>query len=860
MLFQIYAPTTEYTDSAVEDFYDLIQLEISMIQRKEVKIFLMGDFNASIGQMISGEENIRGDSSFGNRNSRGSMLLNFVGGLEMKIINSFFKNPNEGKWTWCSPKETKFEIDYIITKHLEMVNKFYIKDDLKFETDHRMIIAELNIENKKQHRRIIQNTPYLKIKKSGENYRENLTDQLNNIPRGKKSVQQYYNEILTCMNKAINIENTMAQQIKLKKVSKKLSEKTKNLIDRREELNRIINKTDQEKEEHKNVRKIARREIRKDINNYEEQAIKQIIEETGSTKKLYKNLAMNKRSYIHNIKHNNQNITDRAEICEAFADFFENIYKSEPGQRNLINIETQQDINCSNIEPNYTDPRTHPNIENEELKITMEEVEKAIKILKNEKSPGEDGITNEIIKEGGQTLNHHLCNLFNRILEEAIIPTQWEITNIILIHKKGQKDQMENYRPISILPNLYKLFTKILQQKIEPLINADQPHEQAGFRPSYSTHDHLQSINQLIEKSQEYKLDLYIGFVDYSKAFDSLETEHIWPSLHRAKIHAKIINVFKTIYKNCKAKISLDKTSRTFALERGVRQGCPSSPNLFNCVLQSIFLELKWKTFGINIEGKNINNLRFADDIVLIAKSIDELKIMFEQLDSQSQLKGLKMNINKTKFMASTEHQFIEVNQNKVEQVKNYVYLGQLIAIEERTEQEIERRRSLAWKKYWSLKKILKSKVSTKLKTKILRTCVFPTLIYGCQTWAPTTSQMNKLKSTQTTMYRSILGIKKRDKIRNSVLHERMKLETLEKTIKRLKLNWAGHVARLDETRWAKQLTKWIPMGRKRKRGRQRKRWEDEISNDCGPSWQITAQNREIWKNKVKIITENEPE
>lgn len=192
-------------------------------------------------------------------------------------------------------------------------------------------------------------------------------------------------------------------------------------------------------------------------------------------------------------------------------------------------------------------------------------------------------------------------------------------------------------------------------------------------------------------------MELFLGFIDYSKAFDSLNTNYIWPSLERAKVHPNIISILKTIYKNSKAKIVLDKTSRIFKLEKGVRQGCPISPNLFNCALQSIFLELNWKNYGINIEGKTITNLRFADDIVLIAKSKEELQTMLVELDNKSKERGLHMNMSKTKFMATAQNQdYIEVNQNKIEKVNNYVYLGQLIALEERLDQEIERRRTLA--------------------------------------------------------------------------------------------------------------------------------------------------------------------
>lgn len=328
-LLQIHVPTTEYADSEVEIFYDLVRQEMSLLD-KNAEIILIGDFNASIGKAIKGEESVRGNSNYGKRNKRGGMLLNFAGSLHLKIVNSYFGNSEEEeKWTWLSPKNFKFEIDYFLARDIDMVQKFYIQKNCKFDSDHRMLVAELEIKKKKKrHNRLIQNNPFLKIKSSAEAYKDFLDNQLNNISQEFKDVQNYYQAIITCIKEATLRENNIAEDTKSKKISKKLTKETINLINRREELNRIVNKSEEQKNIHKIIRKETRRQIRKDVNNYEEEAIKQIIEETGSTKKLFKNLAMNKRSFIHNITHNNQVITNREEIAETFADYFENIYKS----------------------------------------------------------------------------------------------------------------------------------------------------------------------------------------------------------------------------------------------------------------------------------------------------------------------------------------------------------------------------------------------------------------------------------------------------------------------------------------------------------------------------------------------------
>ena len=95
-------------------------------------------------------------------------------------------------------------------------------------------------------------------------------------------------------------------------------------------------------------------------------------------------------------------------------------------------------------------------------------------------------------------------------------------------HKKGNTSDIKNYRPISLLPIMYKVFSNILLQRMIRTLDFHQPREQAGFRSGYSMIDHLQVVNQLQEKANEYNMPLCFAFVDYEKAFDSIEFEPLF--------------------------------------------------------------------------------------------------------------------------------------------------------------------------------------------------------------------------------------------------------------------------------------------------------------------------------------------
>ena len=175
-----------------------------------------------------------------------------------------------------------------------------------------------------------------------------------------------------------------------------------------------------------------------------------------------------------------------------------------------------------------------------------------------------------------------------------------------------------DYRPISLLNNIYKLFTKIITNRITRTLDENQPREQAGFRRGFSTIDHLHAVNQLIEKCAEYKIPLVVGLVDYNKAFDSVEITDVIEALQEQGVDPVYVNVLKHINKQAKSFIRLHKDSKPFQVSRGIRQGDTSSPKLFTACLEKVFRKLNWSRRGILIDGEYLSHLRFADDIIIL--------------------------------------------------------------------------------------------------------------------------------------------------------------------------------------------------------------------------------------------------
>ena len=155
---------------------------------------------------------------------------------------------------------------------------------------------------------------------------------------------------------------------------------------------------------------------------------------------------------------------------------------------------------------------------------------------------------------------------------------------------------------------------KILENRLKNIMNFNQPIEQVGFRSGFSTY-------QLIEKSREYQIDIFLAFFDNRKAFDTIEQSYIFKSMLSQGINPNYISLIQEIYTNSEAKIILEENGLYFPINRGVKQGDPWSPALINCALEDIFKKLNWTNKDIKINGAYLNNLRFADDLVLIATS-----------------------------------------------------------------------------------------------------------------------------------------------------------------------------------------------------------------------------------------------
>ena len=235
------------------------------------------------------------------------------------------------------------------------------------------------------------------------------------------------------------------------------------LIENREKLRRKKRKTAKDKVEVNILCKAVKIELRRYNQARKEKFIGNILETTASTKKIKKGLAMGTQLTTYLINEKGEREYNRIEINKIATNFYTKLYDDQ----NLENKNEQSE-------------------DTEEPKFLEKEIAQIIKNLKNNKAGGEDGIKNEHIKYGGEILIQIITKLCNEIMEENKISEAWKQSNIILLHKKGDRHDIENYRPISLSPTLLKIFSKLIVNRISIALNEQQPSEQAGFRGGVS--------------------------------------------------------------------------------------------------------------------------------------------------------------------------------------------------------------------------------------------------------------------------------------------------------------------------------------------------------------------------------------
>uniref|UniRef100_A0A803TAN8 Reverse transcriptase domain-containing protein n=1 Tax=Anolis carolinensis TaxID=28377 RepID=A0A803TAN8_ANOCA len=328
-------------------------------------------------------------------------------------------------------------------------------------------------------------------------------------------------------------------------------------------------------------------------------------------------------------------------------------------------------------------------------------------------------------------------------------------------------------------------------------------------------------------------------------------------------IPSHLVCLLRNLYKDQIVTVRTDHgTTDWFNIGKGVRQSCKLLPYLFNLYAEHIMRHagLEESKAGVKISGRNINNLRYADDTTLMAESEEELRSLITKVKEESAKARLQLNIKKTKIMATRPIDNWQTEGENVEAVTEFIFLGAKITADADCSQEIRRRLLLGRRAMAKLDKILKSRdITLATKVRIVKAMVFPIVTYGCESWTIRKAERKKIDAFELWCWRKILRVPWTARRSNqSILQEIMPDCSLEGKILEAKLKYFGHIMRRQES-----LQKIMMLGKleeKRKSGRPRARWMDGILEVTGSTLKelgaVTA-DRELWRGLVHEVTKS---
>ena len=542
--------------------------------------------------------------------------------------------------------------------------------------------------------------------------------------------------------------------------------------------------------------------------------------------------------------------------------------------------------------------------------ITAKEVEIAISKMKDKRATGPSGVAAEMFKGMGKLGIAEMTEALRKIASEGRIPDSWKNSTTIALYKgKGDALDCSKHRGLRLLEHGFKIYEKVLEGKLRELTSIGE--NQFGFIAEKSTIGAIFIVRQLQEKYLEKKKKLYHVFVDLEKAFDKIPRKAIEWALRRQFVPELMVQRVMLLYEGSKSRVRVGgEESESFPINVGVHQGSALSPLLFILIMEEATKECQGEAFW---------HLLYADDLVLSAETKEAVEAKFMEWKSPLERRGMNVNIGKTKLMVTgkkaevirsgrypcgvcgsgvrensifcsscqnwchkrcsglhvlredpnficpscssprtvEDDDTIEIDGNRIEEVKEFCYLGDMLDSEGSVERAVRMRVAAAWMKWREIASLLTNKqIPLRHRGNVYGACIRSVLLYGAESWAMTQRVLGILTSCDRRMLRYMAGLSLQDRVSSAEVASRCGVEVLENVARRRRLRWYGHVQRREESDPLRRVGEFFVEGR-RPPGRPKKSWKKTLEEDMHVvgARKEDAMDRDRWRSIIRRQT-----
>ncbi|XP_013148875.1 PREDICTED: RNA-directed DNA polymerase from mobile element jockey-like [Papilio polytes] len=400
------------------------------------------------------------------------------------------------------------------------------------------------------------------------------------------------------------------------------------------------------------------------------------------------------------------------------------------------------------------------------IRFTAKEVAETIRQMKRGKSPGHDSLSIEHLQHAGSHLPRVLSMFINFCIAHSYLPDALMKTIVVPIIKNNSGDASDanNYRPISLATVVAKVFDSMLDKQLSKHLSIHDA--QFGFRAGLSTEAAILCVKHTVKYYTDRKTPVYACFLDLSKAFDLVSYGVLWKKLYEdTTMPDELIELFKYWYTHQDNAVRwAGSLSDSYRLECGVRQGGLTSPKLFSLYVNRLIGALSGSMVGCSIDGTFINNINYADDMVLLAPSISALRKLLHICENFAIAHGLKYNALKSEllvFPAGNKCYLnippVTLSGTRIKTVTKYKYLGHWLTATQTDDNDIEReRRALAVRSNMIIRRFAACSKGVKL----ILFRAYCQSFYTCSLWCQFSQRAySALRVQYNNAFRALLGL-----------------------------------------------------------------------------------------------------